>query len=836
MTATISHYRLTRRLGAGGMGEVYLAQDTELDRPVALKVMSGELARDENQRKRFRMEAKSASGLVHPNICVVHEVGETDDGRPYLAMEFVDGQTLDALARQRRLRLREIVRIGEGVAEALDAAHSRGIVHRDIKPGNIMLDSRGQVKVLDFGLAKRAAKEEFDLASTSVAQTRSGMLIGTPNYMSPEQALGRPIDARSDIFSLGAVLYELVTGQRPFMGKTVGETINAVVNKQPEPLGLENPLYSPVLDDIIFKCLAKEPEQRYATARELAKDLAELRAAAERATHSASASGTIPTRAPELAQAAPTPAPLWKAASQSTRMGRSAWWLAGAGALLLGVFAAIYYLGGDRPATATSASKKDGSPAEPRPRQSIAVLPFDNYSPEPDSDYLSDGLTEEITTALSRIKGLKVAARNSAFAFKGKREDARKVGAALNVNTVLEGSVRRSGNQVRVTAQLINASNGYHLWSETYNATIDDVFKVQEDIAQRIVEKLQGTSTNPAKPAAKQRDPAAHKLYLQARLSWNKRSEAGLKKAVELFRQAIEEDPTYAAAYAGLAATYLVFPLYSPAASRDTYHPLAKAAAERALEIDSACAEAHAVLAQLESATGDTASAERHYRRAIELNPNYETAHHWYGLYLMLSGRRDEALKEFQTALDLDPLSPVIHTILAQWYYFGRDYDRAEKEMRNVTTTFPDFLVARHSLVQVLLKKEAYKEALAELDKIAELEKGEELSGIEMRGYSLARLGRTEEAQGILSTLEEAKRAGKPVAGGAFWIYLGLRDYDKAITALEEAAAFKGLGRDLLIDPFMDELRDLPQFKAFLAKHGVLEPAPKPELRNASSG
>lgn len=833
MTAAISHYQIVRRLGAGGMGEVFLARDTKLDRLVALKVMCGELARDENQRKRFRMEAKAASGLVHPNVCVVHEVGETEDGRPYLAMEYIDGQTVDAIGRQRRLRLREVVRIGEGVAEALDAAHARGIVHRDIKPGNVMLDSRGQVKVLDFGLAKRAAKEGSDLTSTSVAETRSGMLIGTPTYMSPEQVLGRPLDARSDIFSLGSVLYELVTGQRPFLGKTVGETINAVVNQQPEPLGLENPLYSPALDNIIFRCLAKEPEQRYTNARELADDLAVLRGMAERATQSTSVSRTAASRVKRGTQET---APLWKAVSQSTKTGKSSWWLAGAGAAVLGIFASIYVLDSASPGKEGSMAKAGVTASPSRPKQSIAVLPFDNYSAEPDSDYLSEGLTEEITTALSRIPGLKVAARNSAFTFKGRREDARKVGEALNVSTVLEGSVRRSGNQVRVIAQLINATNGYHLWSETYNATVDDVFKVQEDIARRIAEKLQGTNGAPVLQARGKRDPDAHKLYLQARLSWNKRSEAGLKKAVELFSSAIEKDPTYAAAHAGLAATYLVFPLYSPGAKRENYNPLAKASAQRALELDSGCADAHTVLGQLDSGCGDHASAEQHFRRAIELNPNLATAHHWYGLHLMMNGRRAEALKEFETAVDLDPLSPVVHTILAQWYYFGRDYERAEKEMRNVTATFPDFLVARHSLVQILLKKEAYPAALEELDRIAELDKGNELAGIEMRGYTLARMGKKDEALAILSRIQEARRAGKPVdEGGEFWVYLGLREYDKAVAALDASASLKGMGRELLEDPFLEELHKAPAFQAFLAKHGIAEPEPKPPP-SASSG
>lgn len=821
MVTNISHYQVVRRLGAGGMGEVYLAQDTRLDRPVALKVMSEQLARDETQRKRFRMEAKSASGLVHPNVCVVHEVGETGDGRPFLAMEYVEGQTLDVVIRHRRLKLREVVRIGVGVAEALDAAHARGIVHRDIKPGNIMLDQRGQVKVLDFGLAKRSNMNGTDLTSTSVVQTSSGMLIGTPTYMSPEQALGRPLDARTDIFSLGAVLYELVTGMRPFLCNTVGEAINNVINKQPEPLGLENPAYSPALDNIIFRCLEKNPENRYRTARMLADDLNELRANAERLSRSRGTQFSGAVEPAVVSSPTETHVPLWKAASNSHRGGVSVWWLAGGGAVVLALFAAVYLLSSRGSGSRIGGRAAAANAAQVAPKKSVAVLPFDNYSSEPDNDYLSDGLTEEITTVLSRIPGLRVAARNSAFTFKGKKDDARKVGQMLNVSTVLEGSVRRVGNQVRVTAQLINTANGYHLWSETYDATIDDVFQVQQDIAKRIAEKLQGANGSPVPARPPVRDPEAHKLYLQARLFWNKRTEPGLRRAVELFGQAIEKDPTYAAAHAGLAATYMVFPLYIPSAGRDNYYPLAKASAQQALDLEPDCAEAHTVLGQLASSLDDESAAEKHFRRAIELNPNHATAHHWYGLHLMMNGRREESLREFRTAVDLDPLSPVVHTILAQWHYFGRDYKSAEREMRNVTVTFPDFLVARHALVQVLLKQGSFEDALKELDTLAELEKTNPFYGLEMRGYALARLGRTEEARSILSRLQGAKREGKTSESGEFWIYLGLREYDRAVDSLEADAAQKGIDRSLLLDPFMEELLNVARFRDFLEKHGL---------------
>ena len=786
------------------MGEVFLAEDAELERSVAIKVMSPELARDPEQRKRFRTEAKAASGLHHPNICVIHEVGETEDGRPFLAMEFVEGQTLDTVMERRRLKTREVVEIGIQVAGALDAAHGRRIIHRDIKPPNIIVDRNGRVKVLDFGLAKRFAQDELG-ATTSLAQTRTGVLIGTPYYMSPEQVLGRELDPRSDIFSLGVVLYELLAGQRPFLGRTVGETINNVVNHKPEPLGRDNSALPPALERIVFKCLEKDPEKRYSSAKAVTDDLVEVKSELERSGHE------TPVPAPAVSDPAPA-----GPGQKAQRSGPApAWTLAVAGLVLgLIVVGAIVF----RPGSGTPSVTADKKAAEVSLQNSVAVLPFDNFSGDPELEYLSDGLTEEITTALSRIQGLKVAARNSAFAFKGKKQDARKVGESLRVKTLLEGSMRKVGNQIRVTAQLINTADGFHLWSETYDRSIDDIIAVQEDIARRIAERLQGRVDMPPQKAV---NPEARKLYLQARLFWNKRTETALNRAVQLFQQAIEKEPSYAAAHAGLAATYIVLPGYSLKAKARQYYALGRAAANRALELDSSCAEAHAVLGNLQADARDLKGAEEHFQQALRLDPNYATAHHWYGRYLLLHGKREKALSEFLAAADLDPLSAVIRTSVAQWYYVAHDFDRAVLESRKVIEDFPEFPPARNTLVAVLFLKGRYEEALVEIEKARALQPEDPLATLDMKAYAYARLGRTEDARQIVARFQEEKRQGKSVDAPLGFVYLGLREYDKAFDLFESLVDSGDLPVELICEPLLDECRDLPRMRQIAKKAGL---------------
>lgn len=803
----MAHYRVVRRLGTGGMGEVFLAEDTELERSVALKVMSPELARDLNQRKRFRTEAKAASALAHPNICVIHEVGETEDNRPFLAMEYIEGQTLDAVIAQRRLPLRDVVSIGVQAAEALEAAHARGIIHRDIKPANIMLDRRGHLKVLDFGLAKRLGQDELS-AVTTEAQTRTGMLLGTPHYMSPEQALGRELDPRTDIFSLGAVLYELVAGQRPFLGRTVGETLNNVINQRPQALGLENPLFTPTLDGMIFKCLEKDPQNRYGSASALASELRKLRGHVE----AAAAKEGVSQPAPEPTGHAAETAPKTEIVEIAERWSRHPLTLAGFSVGIALLAAVVVWLVWHRPAA-------HNAPLLPK---SVAVLPFDNFSGENDLEYLSDGLTEEITSALSRIPNLKVAARNSAFTFKGKAKDARTVGAALGVSTLLEGSIRKVGDQLRVTAQLINANNGYHLWSENYDRSANDMFAVQEDIARRIAERLQGApvATASAHPPT---DPEAHALYLRARLFWNKRTEDALNRAVELFQGAIKKDPGYAAAHAGLAATYVVLPLYSIEPKRAERFRLARASANRALELDPYCAEAHAVLGSLQSDARDYRGAEEHFRQAIEQDHNYATAHHWFGLYLEKHGKREQALAELKIASELDPLSPIIRCTIPAWYYMGGDYERSIAECRKVIVAFPDFPAAYNVLVMAQLMKGDYQQALADIEFVRTLEPENPLASLEMKGFALARLGQRAEAEAIIKQLEEQKQYRHSLDNAIAFIYLGLRDYDKSCDAFEKSIAENGLDDDILCDPFFQEVRNLPRVQEMLKKAGLLD-------------
>jgi len=815
----ISRYRLVRRLGVGGMGEVFLGEDTELERLVALKVMSAELAKDPNQRKRFRAEAKAASGLLHPNICVIHEVGETDDGRPFLAMEYVQGHTLDVILQQRRFRIREVIALGIEVAGALEAAHVKGIVHRDIKTANIMLDQREHAKVLDFGLAKRFSVDELSASTTSIAQTKTGMLIGTPHYMSPEQALGHELDHRTDIFSLGVVLYELVSAQRPFLGRTVGETLNKVINQRPDPLGLENPVYTPALDNIIFKCLEKEPNQRHGSARLLIKDLQDLTENAERARAQKETAASAPSVAvsskpePELPSvpARRSTERTWRAVAVSAL------------ALLLTILTAVAVLLHTNYFKHSATTEKKTFAAEAPAQNSVAVLPFDNFSGESDTDYLSDGLTEEITTALSRIPGLKVAARNSAFTFKGKKEDARQIGATLQVKTLLEGSIQKVGKRLHVNAQLINVADGYHLWSETYDRSVDDILTLQEDIARRIAERLEGGTNGMERHQAV--DPEAHKFYMQARLFWNKRTEPGLKKAAELFQAAVKKEPEYAAAHAGLAATYLLIPMYSIDARQERYAPLARASANRALELDPSCAEAHAVLGNLQAQppARDLKGAEEHFRRALELDHNYATAHHWYGRYLLLHGSKENALIEFQNAVDLDPLSPSIRSTIPDWYYVTGEYDRAITEAQKVIESFPEFPPIRNILIFALFMKGQYQTALPEIEKARALLPEEPLACMELRGFALARLGQTNDPQRILSILDEQRRQGRTLDAAIGFVYLGLREYDRALDAFEKLQAADGLDEEVLCDPLFKELRDLPRAQALLKKAGLAE-------------
>jgi serine/threonine-protein kinase len=448
--------------------------------------------------------------------------------------------------------------------------------------------------------------------------------------------------------------------------------------------------------------------------------------------------------------------------------------------------------------------------------KSIAVLPFDNISAEANTDYLTDGFTEEITTALSRVPGLKVVARNSAFVFKGKKEDSRKIGETLHVATLLEGSMQKVGGRMRVTARLVNAADGFQMWSETYERGVEDIIAVQEDIAKRIAERLQPAGAEIVRGRAV--DPEAYKLYLQGRQFWNKRNEPALRKAVQLYQAALEKDPTYADAHAGLAAAYCVLPGYSPSTRPSEFMPLAQAAAKRALEIEPKNPEAHAVMGNLAAERGEFEIAEQHFQQAIANDPNYATGHHWYGLYLNFRGRMDEGLKQFQIAVDLDPLSPIIHTTIPDWYLIKENYDRAIQEADKVIGQFPEFSHAHMVKVEAFLLQNKFDEALAEIEETRKLMPEDPSALLHARAYALARMGNETGAKQILDDYKRQLKEGKPVELPMAVVYIGLRQYDLAIDQLEKLSNTGDLELEITTDPIMREIRGNQRFQDLLER------------------
>ncbi len=569
--STVSHYRIVEKLGEGGMGVVYRAHDEKLDRPVALKFLKPGALDEEGRGRRLVQEARAAASLDHPNICTVYEVGE-DAGRVFIAMALVDGPSLGDRLRSGPLRVEESVRIVCQVARGLAFAHQRGIVHRDVKPGNVMVTREGHVRLMDFGLAK-----------TGGADQTTTLLVGTPAYMSPEQIRGDVVDHRTDIWSLGVLTYHMLAGRAPFRGSNPATVIHSVLHDEPEPLSLVNPEVSMRLSRVVDRAMAKRPEERFQGADEL---LAEL----------------------EL--------PEWGADTGSITgpVGRSA------------------------------------------QRPSIAVLAFDDMSPQRDQEYFCDGIADEIINDLTRIENLHVAARTSSFAFKGKQEDVREIGRKLAVRNVLEGSVRKAGDRVRVTAQLINVADGYHLWSERYEGTLEDVFAIQEEIARSIVERLRGELSDReqrALAAGQTRDVEAFDFYLRGRQYFYLTKRRNMEFAISMFERATRKDPEFALAYCGLADCYsYLFTYFDP--DRENLRR-ADEASRRALDLRSDLAEAHASRGLALSLSGDSDEADREFERALELNPNLFEAYYFWGRTNMVRGHHEEAVKLFMKAGRANP-------------------------------------------------------------------------------------------------------------------------------------------------------------------------------------
>lgn len=780
MTERLSHYRILKKLGSGGMGEVYLAEDERLHRRVALKVLPPEGA-DQDRLKRFLREAHAASAINHPNVAVIHEVSEAPDQVPFIVMEYIDGDTLEKRLAAGPLPVDEIVELGRQIADAMDEAHSKGVIHRDLKPSNVMLTSRGHAKVLDFGLAKLLTEELTDTDATRL-KSEPGLVLGTIPYMSPEQALGRSVDARSDIFSLGALLYEMATGQRPFAGRSPSEIIEQIVHAAPKAIGRLNYDVPPELERIIRKCLEKDPASRYQSAREIVVDLRTLKRD--------SSPGVI---RPER---------------RSSRF-RAAILAVTALLVTAAVVAAVWHF-------------RDRTDSRPT-IDSIAVLPFANSSKDPQNEYLSDGLTESIINSLSQLPELKVMSRSTVFRFKASDADAQNVGRQLNVRAVVSGRVSQIGDRLIVAAELVNTADGAQLWGEQYSRHMSDILAIQEEISREISEKLRIHLSGPEQQRMTRRptdDPEAYQLYLKGRYYWNQRTASSLQRAVTLFRQAIEKDPRYALAYVALAESYVVLPEYAGAPAHESMLQ-ARAAAQQALDLDPSVAEAHATLSLVESHLWNHAAAEAQMKRAFELKPNYATAYHWYSLHLRRLHRLDEALEAIMTARELDPLSPIINLAVGVQHYTRGDYAQAIREYDSVLSLAPDFAWARTYVGRVHVTAGRCREGLEHLRAGADrAERAREALG--WLAYGEARCSNRSDAERIAAELEQRFNAGRGSAMSLAVSFVGLGDLNAALDTLEKGyAARDGSLIDIPAEPEFEPLRGDPRYRDLMRRIGL---------------
>lgn len=784
---TLGHCRILSRLGAGGMGEVFLAEDTRLGRKVAIKLLPPESVTDEQAKKRLVREAQAAAKLDHPNICAIHEISE-EDGHTFIVMQYVEGETLASRIQNKPLDLKEAIDVGVQVADALAEAHSQGITHRDIKPQNIMITAKKQVKVLDFGLAKLVRDRQF---STSEAATESlltgpGMLVGTVPYMSPEQLKGEAIDARSDIFSFGAVLYEMVSGRQPFVAESAAGTLSAILTQEPPPLARYATNVPEELQRIVRKCLEKDREQRYQSTRDLLVDLATLKKNTD--------SGTVAVSSP---------------VSQRRRTRHKWLYFTVALAILLVSAIALYLL------------SREGQPANSA-IHSLAVLPFVNASGDPNAEYLGDGITESLINSFSQLPQLKVVARTTAFRYKGKDTDTQIIGRDLRVDAIITGRVTQQGDTLIVQADLLSTGDGSQVWGARYSRRVSDIFTVQEQIAKEISEKLRLRLTSEEKQGLSKRytgNIKAYQNYLLGRSLAQRRTPQDLLVAISYYEKAIEEDKNYALAYVGLTDAYAVLVALGNIAP-DEGRRKAEEAASKAVSLDPNLAEAHVAIGQTHIffAPFNFSLGESELRLAIELSPSLADAHRLLGASLLAQGHLNEGLEMLLKARELDLLSPLISRMVAYGYLLKRDYRRALELHQQASELGPTFVI--YPDVEIYISSGALTEALAELEK-AKRERRDEPTLIQGLGMVYAALGRREEALQIIKELEQMSGRSLNSAHMIARIYAVLNEKELALAWLKrgfEAGAIPIFYKDA---PIWDPIRSNPRFQDLLRRMGI---------------
>jgi serine/threonine protein kinase/Flp pilus assembly protein TadD len=787
---TVSHYRIVEKIGEGGMGVVYRAHDDRLNRDVALKFLPAELLNNENARALLIREARTASALNHPNICTIYDVGD-QDGQNYIVMEFVKGRSLTEQIPENGLPADTVIRHGEQIADAMAHAHERGVIHRDLKSPNVIITSAGRVKVLDFGLAKHITPDEISLKTQSLSTlTSEGAIVGTMHYMAPELFRGESADARSDIWALGVILYEMVNGKRPFRGKTSYELSSVILHEDPPRLADNVPLG---LRAVTEHCLAKDPQQRYQHASEVHAALEALRTNSAMIPASAIQRVPAPHR-PRVARALL----IWSAVLAVLLVAALTWKLVG-----------IKW----RPSPAVNAASI----------HSLAVLPLENLTGDPKQDYFADGMGDSLITELSQIKKLRVISRTSVMQYKDKHESPAQIAQELGVDALVEGSVLRSGDRVRIAAELVQPQTGQNLWAKSYERPVTDILALQSDVARDIVMQIQIQLTQPEQERlAKTRTvvTAAYDAYLQGNYYASKRTGEAVRQAVTEYRQAIQLDPTYAPSYAGLAAALTLEADYTDVPTSQVL-PEAEAAAVKALQLDDGLASAHAVLGFIRLYRLEWPSVLDEFERAIQLNPGDANNHHWYALALAAAGRNEKAISEMKLAQELDPRSLIINANLSWVLYLARKDDEAIVQAQKTIAMDTSFAVAHGYLGQAFLAQGENPKALQELQQALALSGNETSFKAELaNAYAVA--GRKPEALTILRDLLQMSSRQYVSPYSIALVYAGLGNRDEAFRWLDKAYEERSVRLiNIAVHPRFAGLRDDPRFAALVRRTGL---------------